>query len=131
MCVSPSGDRESEKPASSEQVEELQTQTTNLGLQLHREFDDNTGIVVIVWRSHTHERKQREGLVSCFTSVCTTPAGFLQSNQIAELVTRHASCSTPPPPPPRITLAKQPTWTFEPEANVNAYDCTSSNVRNL
>ena len=25
----------------------------------------------LVWRSHTHERKQREGLVSCFTSVCT------------------------------------------------------------
>ena len=106
MCVNPSGDRESEKPASSEQVEELQTQTTNLGLQLHREFDDNTGIVVIVWRSHTHKRKQREGLVSCFTSVCTTPAGFLQSNQIAELVTRHASCSTPPPPPPQNYTGK-------------------------
>ena len=39
-------------------------------------------------------------------------AGFLQSNQIAELVTRHASCSTPP----EFEQAKQPTWTFEPEA---------------
>ena len=69
----------------------------------------------IVWRGHTHERKQRECLVSCFTSVCTTPAGFLQSNQIAELITRHASSSTPP----EFEQAKQPTWTFEPEANVN------------
>ena len=36
-------------------------------------------------------------------------AGFLQSNQIAELVTRHASS-------PEFEQAKQPTWTFEPEA---------------
>ena len=81
----------------------------------------------IVWRSHTHERKQRECLVSCFTSVCTTPAGYLQSNQIAELVTRHASSSTHP----EFEQAKQPTWTFEPEANVNTYDFTSSNVRKV
>ena len=33
--------------------------------------------------------------------------------------------------PPRVEQAKQPTWTFEPEANVNAYDCTSSNVRKM
>jgi hypothetical protein len=37
------GERENEKPASSEQVEELQTQTTNLGLQLRKQMDDNTG----------------------------------------------------------------------------------------
>ena len=54
--------------------------------------------IVVVWRSHTHERKQREG-VGLYHA-----AEFLQSNQIAELVIStfqiacvscHASCSTP------------------------------------
>ena len=77
----------------------------------------------VVWRSHTHER---EGLVSCFTSVCTLLQDFCSPIRLQNWshVTLHA-------PPPRIEQAKQPTWTFEPEANVNAYDCTSSNVRKM
>ena len=43
VAVYMAGEREEEKPASSEQVEELQTQTTNLGLQLRKQMDDNTG----------------------------------------------------------------------------------------
>ena len=43
-----SGESENEKPASSEQVEELQTQTTNLGLQLRKQMEDNTGTYYII-----------------------------------------------------------------------------------
>ena len=42
------GESENEKPASSDQVEELQTQTTNLGLQLRKQMEDNTGTCMFI-----------------------------------------------------------------------------------
>ena len=42
-CLCCSGEGKKEKTSSSEQVEELQTQTTNLSLQLHKQMEDFTG----------------------------------------------------------------------------------------
>ena len=52
------GEKDESKPANSEQVEELQTQTTNLGLQLRKQLDgtsDNIGTLLYLHDSQVLE----------------------------------------------------------------------------
>lgn len=47
-CIN-TGKRDEGKPARSDQVEDLQTQTTNLGLQLNKQIEGNSDLIGTVY----------------------------------------------------------------------------------